>query len=1327
MAATARVGIEWFNSDTQARAGIRSLANFLVDTMGEANRKIGAVGAGSPGADEEVKRRKKKTADEIAEIAKRADDAIAASAKRRAQLEVQYSDDSGDRIIKDIKGMQDKRSEILHAMAKEVDKEARQELNIRQKQIADELKLYKQVALDKKSISEGGAGGSVGLLGTGRQKAGGGGGLMDMVGGLVTGGGGLASLGSLSGGLAAVGGPAVLAVGLKEVISIGAEFEAGQKELQAITGVTDEQLKGLGGSARQLAKDFGGDATAQLTSMKGVLSRLGGDIAKSPEALERMTRAINTMSTASGDTAEASMDALTSSMLQFNVSLDDPIKAAAEMERMMNVLAAGAKVGAAEIPQMSEAIVVAGSALSNANVSFEESGAAIQVVAAKAGKYGSEAGTGIRNIVGLMQKNSKEAKGIVSEIGLDFDTIGKKLNTEGLGSALEYLQGGLEKITDPAKRNAAVMQIFGTENASVASALLQNTEQLAEYKEAMTGTNTANKQAEIRMQTFEFQSGRMLAMLKDIAITLFQALQPALAALMEAIGPILDIVGWIVTALVDYWTWIGKIYIAVVSWIAQATGLVDAFNWIVQAVKDVIEWVKGVIDRFGEFQETISNTSNTISGLFQKAIDGIGAAFTWFWGILQDVGDFLLMVFEPLVVSITETFNFLWGVLRDIAEFVSGIFLSAWDSVASVLGGVGDAVGTVTGLIGSLVGWVVQAAKDVGNWVLKFLGLENAIKSVVGWIGDLIGTVSDAINGVGALLGLADEEAAKPITKTVNVQPLIKPPAMDISGGANSKAEEVKKETAGENKEREKGQRDAQRSRDKAAKDALDARKKAFENELRAQRNAYETELNTLEERNIKGELAAGEYEAEKANIALRNGEKLKEITSKYGEDVAEIERSISKIRLDILKLRTAEAEKIEAFAAQKMADQLSDDISFFEDEAKRQLALQNEVEKRRANDRKKASEETLEAALDFEAERYQREVELAQDNAELLGLITEEHEKNKQDIRDKYAAESVAKTKEWVGEILDIWTTTIEPDKGLANEITDSLKKETKEADKEYKATLANINKQRNAELRAAKGDKDAEARIRASWRDSERDAETDHNRKKEEAANLAAKKMEDLQAESERKKRLEMAQTFLREKLGIETNLETLIKNKAIEAAVWIATEFQKTAATETNILARIGMVAGEVWANIQSAASSVLTGAASVIKWIAGLVPWPFNLALIPLGVAGIYGAWEGAKALFGFADGVIATQPIFSPLMMGGAVMGEAGPEALIPLDRFPSLMAQTAAQAMPMEDIVKALHEVRGAVETMKIAVPVDPYGLAKSAQMQKAIQDETKY
>jgi hypothetical protein len=79
------------------------------------------------------------------------------------------------------------------------------------------------------------------------------------------------------------------------------------------------------------------------------------------------------------------------------------------------------------------------------------------------------------------------------------------------------------------------------------------------------------------------------------------------------------------------------------------------------------------------------------------------------------------------------------------------------------------------------------------------------------------------------------------------------------------------------------------------------------------------------------------------------------------------------------------------------------------------------------------------------------------------------------------------------------------------------------------------------------------------------------------------------------------------------------------------------------------------------------------------------------------------------------------------MMGGAVMGEAGPEALIPLDRFPSLMAQTAAQAMPMEDIVKALHEVRGAVETMKIAVPVDPYGLAKSAQMQKAIQDETKY
>ena len=116
--------------------------------------------------------------------------------------------------------------------------------------------------------------------------------------------------------------------------SISQPFIAFDKQLadmSAITGVTGADLDAFGEKARDLALKFGGEASDQIESFKGVLSRLGPDIAKSPEALNKMGEAINTLSKASGMGAAESMDALTTSLLQFGVDLSDPMNAAKEM------------------------------------------------------------------------------------------------------------------------------------------------------------------------------------------------------------------------------------------------------------------------------------------------------------------------------------------------------------------------------------------------------------------------------------------------------------------------------------------------------------------------------------------------------------------------------------------------------------------------------------------------------------------------------------------------------------------------------------------------------------------------------------------------------------------------------------------------------------------------------------------------------------------------------------------------------------------------------------------------------------------------------------
>lgn len=122
--------------------------------------------------------------------------------------------------------------------------------------------------------------------------------------------------------------------------------------------------------------------------------------------MEVLGESVNVLSKTMEGDIKGATDAITTSMLQFQVDLSNPIKAADESRRMINVMAAGAKEGAAEIPQISESLVQAGVSAKLANLSFEETNAAIQAMA-EGGKYGSEAGVAIRNVITNMSRSNQ--------------------------------------------------------------------------------------------------------------------------------------------------------------------------------------------------------------------------------------------------------------------------------------------------------------------------------------------------------------------------------------------------------------------------------------------------------------------------------------------------------------------------------------------------------------------------------------------------------------------------------------------------------------------------------------------------------------------------------------------------------------------------------------------------------------------------------------------------------------------------------------------------------------------------------------------------------
>lgn len=316
--------------------------------------------------------------------------------------------------------------------------------------------------------------------------------------------------------------------------SSGIRLDSQMHDLSAVAGVTGETLKQIEGFARDSAKAFGTDAAVAVEGYKLLLSQLSPELGKYPDVLREMGDCIQTTSKLMGGDGVAAAQVLTTAMNQYGVSLDDPVAASQEMARMMNVMAAAGQAGSAELPAISAALQQCGMAAKAANVSFEETNAAIQVLD-KAGKKASEGGVALRNVLGQLSKGrfvEKQAREELEKAGIDVVKLGD--NSLSLKERLDLLKPMLND-------SALLSKFFGVENANAARALIQGTEALAGFTDAVTGTNSATEQAAIVMESYAERQARVKQQIEDIKISIFQATGDTTlwaGALMEVMMPL---------------------------------------------------------------------------------------------------------------------------------------------------------------------------------------------------------------------------------------------------------------------------------------------------------------------------------------------------------------------------------------------------------------------------------------------------------------------------------------------------------------------------------------------------------------------------------------------------------------------------------------------------------------------------------------------------------------------------------------------------------------------------------------------------------------------
>ena len=309
--------------------------------------------------------------------------------------------------------------------------------------------------------------------------------------------------------VAAVGVTALSAVLIKATLEV-MDFSQELANLSAITGATGKDLDFYAKSAKEIGRTTTLSAKQAVTAFK-LIASAKPDLLQNAKALQEVTKSAVTLAEASGIDLPSAAKALGSALNQFGLD-------ASKANEVINTLAASSKLGAAEIPAVTEALKNSGSAANALGVDLVETVAGIQALAI-AGREGSEAGTGLRQVLLKLEKTGRT----------------------DLMPSLNGLSASLENLKRKQLDNTQLMKLFGDEGFSAATALLEQSDNVAKLSKELRGTETAFEQAAVRMNTLSNDVNRLKSSFSNLLISIGEKLEPFLRKATKAFTELIDV------------------------------------------------------------------------------------------------------------------------------------------------------------------------------------------------------------------------------------------------------------------------------------------------------------------------------------------------------------------------------------------------------------------------------------------------------------------------------------------------------------------------------------------------------------------------------------------------------------------------------------------------------------------------------------------------------------------------------------------------------------------------------------------------------------------
>ncbi len=263
----------------------------------------------------------------------------------------------------------------------------------------------------------------------------------------------------------------------RKAVDASNEFQQKVANLSSLTGLQGADLKFLEDAAKSLSvttTDSGVRITKSANDIVEAFTKVGGkrpELLANKDALMAVTREALILAEAAQIDLDQAILTVSASMNMFNLQGNDAA-------RITNALAAGSKVGSAEVDYLGTAILKAGTGFQMAGLSFEESVGIVEGIA-PAFVSAEQAGTNLQSFLLKLEAQ----------------------NNNNFKPSIVGINGALDNLAAANLTTAQFVKMFGIESSDIAPIMINNRDAIENFTKAVTGTNTAVDQARITTAT----------------------------------------------------------------------------------------------------------------------------------------------------------------------------------------------------------------------------------------------------------------------------------------------------------------------------------------------------------------------------------------------------------------------------------------------------------------------------------------------------------------------------------------------------------------------------------------------------------------------------------------------------------------------------------------------------------------------------------------------------------------------------------------------------------------------------------------------------------